>query len=472
MPYEPQHRQKSVFGEIIDWTLAPLLILWPISIAIQYFLAYSTANGAYDRELRERVAMVASHLAYAHGRLELNAEGAAAATRRADEADLMFFQVRGDANEWVAGERALPAVEFQPELEPQKVYYRDDAIPGHEVRVAYAFAQLRGMPGAVLVQVAETTGRRRALAAEIIGEVLTSQFMFMPFALLLVWAGLTRGIAPLNELSQAIRRRRPSDLAPIDEEEAPEEVRPLIRSFNDLMARLEASLQAQQRFVADAAHQMRTPLAGLKMQAEIAMRQRDPANLHHAMRQIVTSADRTSHLIHQLLALARTDSDTPPPFSTLDLDALARDATREWVAHARAKDIDLGFETANVPARIEGNALLLRELLNNLIDNAIRYTPAGGRVTTRVGANGTVTLEVEDDGIGIDASEIELVFERFYRVLGTETEGSGLGLAIVRGIAQLHRGEAKLANNPQGRGTIARVVFPRAQKVHRLRSAA
>jgi two-component system sensor histidine kinase TctE len=458
---EAQHKQKSVFGEIVDWTLAPLLILWPISMAIQYFFAYSIANNAYDRELRDSVVAVSKQLAYENGRLKVNVTAANAAIVRADEDHQTFFQVRDQRNDVVTGDRTIPVVEFQPELAPQTVYFRDDHIPGYEVRVAYLWAQVPGMPGAVLVQVAETVGNRSRLASEIIGDVLAAQFLIVPIALLFVWLGLTRGIEPLNELTEAIRRRKPSDLSALDENEAPEEVRPLIRSFNDLMDRLDASLRAQERFVADAAHQMRTPLAGLKMQAEIAMRQRDPLSIQHAMRQIVTSADRASHLINQLLALARADADAPPPpLVTLDLDALAREATRDWVARARAKDIDLGFEAAPVPAWIDGNALLLREALNNLLDNAVAYTRAGGRVTVRVVAGGRPTLEIEDNGIGIDEADRERVFERFFRVLGTEADGSGLGLPIVRGIAQLHRATVAIDPNPRERGTIARVVFP------------
>jgi two-component system sensor histidine kinase TctE len=470
---EAQHKQKSVFGEIVDWTLAPLLILWPISMAIQYFFAYSIANNAYDRELRDSVVAVSKQLTYENGRLQLNAAAADAAILRADEDDRTFFQVRDQRNEVVSGERAIPVVEFQPELAPRTVYFRDDHMPGLEVRVAYLWAQVPGMPGAVLVQVAETVGKRSQLASEIIGDVLAAQFLIVPIALLFVWLGLTRGIEPLSALTEAIRRRKPSDLSPLGETDVPEEVRPLIRSFNDLMGRLDASLRAQERFVADAAHQMRTPLAGLKMQAEIAMRQRDPLSIHHAMRQIVTSADRASHLINQLLALARADTDSPPPLVALDLDALARDATRDWVQRARAKDIDLGFEAAPEPAWIEGNAVLLREALNNLLDNAVAYTGSGGRVTVRVLGGERPSLEVEDNGIGIEEADRERVFERFFRVLGTDADGSGLGLPIVRGIVQLHRGSVELLPNPRERGTIARMIFPRAESVPAsLRSAA
>jgi two-component system sensor histidine kinase TctE len=332
-------------------------------------------------------------------------------------------------------------------------------MPGLEIRVAYMFAQVPGMRGAVLVQVAESDNKRRRLASEIIGDVLAAQFFIVPIALLFVWLGLSRGVEPLHELQAGIRARAPDDLSPIDEANVPEEVRPLVRAFNELIARLDASLRAQSRFVSDAAHQMRTPLAGLKMQAEIAMRQRDPVNLQHAMRQIVASADRASHLVTQLLALARADVDAPRPLEPNDLDALARDVARDWVLRAQEREIDLGYEPPAAPAWVQGERLLLRELLNNLIDNALRYSRPGGRVTVRVTGGAEAALEVEDEGIGIPEGERELVFERFYRVLGTDTEGSGLGLAIVRGIATLHGAQVALFPNPRGRGTLARVVF-------------
>lgn len=455
------HRQASVFGEIVDWILAPLLILWPISMALQYFLAYTIASDAYDREPRDSVVAVARQLSYADGHVAINAPAAAAAILRADDADRTFFQVRDQRNEIVGGERALPPVEFQPDLAPQQVYFRDDRLPGYEVRLAYMFAQVPGMPGAALVQVAETVEKRSTLASQIAGDVLASQFVFVPVALVFIWLGLTKGVAPLNELAAAIRGRKPADLSPIDSLQAPEEVRPLVRSFNDLIARVDVILQAQHRFVADAAHQMRTPLAGLRMQAEIAMRERDRIDLQHAMQQIVSSADRASHLVDQLLALARADSDAPPPFGRLDFDRLVREVAQEWVPRARDKQIELGFEGGGRPAAIDGNAILLREALNNLLDNAIRYTRPGGHVTVRVGSAAAVTLEVVDDRIGIDESERERVFEPFYRVLGTDAEGTGLGLAIVRSVVELHRASVRLVANPDGQGTIVRAVFPR-----------
>lgn len=454
--------------------ITPFLIIWPVSMAIEYSIAYSVATVAYDRELTSSVIAISRQLSYAEGRVRLNMPGSALAMLQARGSDETLYQVRGLKNEITAGDRGIPPVEFSAEIEPQKVYLRDDHIGGQDVRVAYMFAQVPGLSGAVLLQLAETDARRIRLASDISSAVLSAQFLILPLALLLVWFGLTKGIAPLNELRDKIRGRKPQDLSPIDPADAPEEVRPFIDSINDLMMRLNASLQAQHRFVADAAHQMRTPLAGLKTQAELALRERDTAGIEHMMRQIVVSTDRAARLINQLLALARADSDKPAAMSRLDLNRIALEVAQDWVARAMEKGIDLGFESAPAPCYVEGNDVLLRELIANLFDNAVSYTRNSGRVTARVLADAQeIILEVEDDGIGIDPAERERVFERFYRVLGTETEGSGLGLAIVRSIAEAHQGRVVLDASAQGRGTIARVIFPLSRaKPRKLRPAA
>lgn len=470
---EKHHRQPSLFGEILDWMLAPLLILWPLSMVLEYSLATSVANAAYDRELRDAVTVVSRNLTWNDDRLQLGLRDAARQLLLSDAETETVFQIRGASDEVLDGDRELATVEFHSDQEPNRVYLRDEVLRHHEVRVAYMFAQVRGMPGAVLVQVAETHQKRTWLASKVIGGLLAAQFILVPVALLMVWFGLSKGIEPLNEITAAVRSRRPSDLSPIDHLEAPEEVRPFVHSINDLMSRLEQSFSAQQRFVADAAHQMRTPIAGLKTQAELAMRQHDPQNIQHAMRQIANAADRATRLINQLLALARTEANAPPHFARIDLCAVARAATRDWAGRAADRRIDLGIEGGNQQIYIDGDEVLLGEMLSNLLDNAIRYTKEGGKVTTRIHAGDMAVLEIEDNGIGIDPAEAELVFERFYRALGTETEGTGLGLAIVRGIAQSHHATVTLLTNPVERGTCVRVTFPRSKaEAVRLREVA
>jgi len=454
--------QPSLFGEILDWMLAPLLVVWPVSVAVIWALAYSIASGPYDRALQANVMALSNQIGYANDRVLVNLPAAASAILRYDETDEIFYQVRGPRSEVLVGDKDMPMPDRDDFTAPRTVYFTEAVVRGKEIRSAYTFLEFTGAPGPVVVQVGETLDKRTKLANEIINGVLLSQILLVPVFLFLVWYGLTQGIAPLNALQRKIRGRKPQDLSPIDPNEAPEEVRPFILAINDLMARLSQSLRSQQRFVADAAHQMRTPLAGLKTQAEYALRETDRGEIEHSMRQIAASADRASHMVNQLLALARAESDAPVAMVLLDLNELVANATREWVPQALAKSIDLGFEPCEEPAVVEGNATLLREMAANLVDNALRYTPAGGRVTARVRCNRFVTLEVEDNGIGIEEHERDLVFERFYRVLGTRTEGSGLGLAIVREVAEAHRGRASVAPNPAGGGTIFRVVLPRA----------
>ena len=237
----------------------------------------------------------------------------------------------------------------------------------------------------------------------------------------------------------------------------------MIHAINELLERLSFALAAQQRFIADAAHQLRTPIAGLKTQTELALRQTPPGDAQATLRQLRTATERTTRLVNQLLSLARAE---PPvgrvmrAVQRMDLTQLARDATTDWVPRALERGIDLGFDDSSKAAAIEGDPFLLREMLNNLLDNAIRYTQCGGQVTVRVKRDGThALLEVEDNGPGIPHGERARVFQRFYRVLGTDGEGCGLGLAIVREIAQSHAAAVTLENGADGVGTLVAVTF-------------
>jgi two-component system, OmpR family, sensor histidine kinase TctE len=321
---------------------------------------------------------------------------------------------------------------------------------------------------AALVQVAETLGKRSRLATEIIKGVILPQFVILPLAVLLVWLALARGIAPLSELQQRIRWRESTDLSPIDERDAPEEVAPLVRAINDLLARLDQSISTQKHFLADAAHQLKTPLAGLRTQAELAQReidagQNDPRQLKKSLQQIAHGSQRAAHMVNQLLSLARAeDQEQVLRSQPVRLAGIATETVRDFVPRALEKHIDLGYEGPEPGGagglRVLGQPVLLRELIRNLVDNALQYTPAGGTVTVRVVEDPfgqVVVLQVEDNGPGIAAAEREQVFQPFYRALGTDVDGSGLGLAIVREIARQHDAEVTLEDavpRPSGAG--------------------
>jgi len=316
----------------------------------------------------------------------------------------------------------------------------------------------------VQIHVAERVTARDEFARQIILRMVLPQAILILLAGLAVWYAVGRGLAPLSTLRREIESRSHRDLSALSEDEAPQEVRPLIHAMNDLLARLGIAISAQQRFIADAAHQLRTPIAGLKTQTELALRESHPDKVHDTLRQLQTATEQSARLIHQLLSLARAEPGAKLEHSVgrLDLARLARDTTTEWVPRALARGIDLGYDGAEEAAWIEGDLFLVRDMLGNLLDNAIRYTQRSGQVTVRVARDGDrVALSVEDNGPGIPEQDRERVFERFYRVLGTGTEGCGLGLAIVREIAASHHAEVTLAAGAGDRGTLVRVAFPR-----------
>ncbi len=475
--------QRSLFGEILDWMLAPLLLLWPMSLALTGVVAQDIANQPYDRELGEMAGLLATQVviekpAKSGGtpRVRLS-EPATLNLLRSDDVDQVYFQVLGARGEFVAGDRDLPVPEDLPFS--RSLQYRDDLMRDERVRVAFIWVPLPNDPDShgVLVQQAETLQKRSRLATEIIKGVILPQFIILPLAVLLVWLALARGIRPLNELQQRIRKRDSGDLSPIDVRDAPEEVAPLVSSINDLLGRLDKSIAAQKHFLADAAHQLKTPLAGLRMQAELAAReidagQRDPQALKEALQQIAVSSQRAAHSVNQLLAMARAeDQESALRPQPVDLAALTQEVVRDFVPKAMDKRIDLGYEGADPggAAMLSGQPILIGELLRNLVDNALQYTPRGGTVTARVTPDPfgqVLVLEVEDSGPGIPTAERALVFQAFYRTLGTGVDGTGLGLAIVQEIANRHDAEISIADAKErpsladdGPGTLFTVRF-------------
>jgi len=458
--------ERSLFGEILDWMLAPLLFVWPLSIAFTHYFANNVANFPYDQALREHVTAISRQVKLVNGKPVLTLPSSTRALLRADETDNVYFHVIGREGKLLAGDRELPNPDRKVASDalPGEIYFRDIEMNGQDVRVAYSYVADGEMPRDrwVLVEVGETMEKRTQLANKIVASVILPQFVIIPLAVMLVWFGLSRGLRPLNRLRKRIENRDPADLSPIATHRVPEELEPLVEAFNEMLVRMKRNVEAQQRFVADAAHQMRTPLTGLKTQAQFAIREADPEALRHALRQIAAGVDRAGRLVNQLLTLARAEGGEAAQHhhEPLDLVALMREVVEDWVMVALAKPIDLGYE-ADESAMVNGNVFLLQELAKNLIDNALRYTPADGRVTCRVLCFGSkVILEVEDNGVGITEAQAEMVFERFYRADDAATEGSGLGLAIVQEIAAQHNASASLRPNPTGHGSVARVVFP------------
>jgi two-component system sensor histidine kinase TctE len=458
-----QREQRSLFGEILDWMLTPLLLLWPISLVLTWLVAQNIAGKPFDRTLEYNVNALAQLLVVRDQQVQFSLPLPARKLLGADDADMVFYQVLGARGEYLSGERDFPAPSEDEVVQPGKVSLRDDRHAGQDLRVAYMWVPLEP-PGSqlALVQVAETLDKRSILAAEIIKGVMLPQFVTLPLAVLLVWLALVQAIKPLNRLEERIRARRPDDLSPLDTQTVPLEVAPLVASVNDLLLRLKDSIGTQKRFLADAAHQLKTPLAGLRMQADLAQREgTSTEELKQSLRQIGRASIRATHTVNQLLALARAEAGTAAmQRQPCDLARLTMEVVQDCVPRAMDKHIDLGYEGAGAgtpAATLDANPTLLKELVRNLLDNAINYTPSSverpGVITARVLADpfgNVIVLQVEDSGPGIAAAERELVFQPFYRALGNDVDGSGLGLPIAQEIALQHGAHITVEDTPPG----------------------
>ena len=337
--------------------------------------------------------------------------------------------------------------------------YADVVRNGHEWRV-YTHVE-----GNHALQVAHALDERREIAAQTALRTLLPLAALIPFLGVLVWYAVGRGLLPLETMSRAVAKRQPDAMAPLAETGLPEELRPLAGSLNALLARLDDALNAQRRFTADAAHELRTPLAALKLQVELAERAPDAAARASALAELERGVDRASHLVEQLLAMARLEPEAlAKNFAACDLVAIAKEGIVARTALAAEKRIDLGLARAmSVPVR--GDAASLSMLLANLLDNALRYTPEGGRIDVAIDDDaGHAVLSVADTGPGIPMAEREQVFDRFHRGANVadarDAGGSGLGLSIVKRIADAHRAVITLEDAADGRGLVVRVRFP------------
>ena len=480
-----QRERRSLFGEILDWMLTPLLLLWPISLALTWLVAQNIAGKPFDRALEYNVQALSKLVVVKNNPVQFNLTGPAREILRADDTDLVYYQVLGTRGEYLGGEHDLPLPADDDKGSDGEVRLREDKIQGEDVRVAYTWIKVdvklplltgknvsrESATQTVLVQVAETLEKRKTLATEIVKGTMVPQFVTLPLAVLLVWLALVRGIKPLAQLEKRIRARKPDDMSPLDDTAVPEEVAPLVSSINDLLSRLKVSLTAQKRFLADAAHQLKTPLAGLRMQADLAQRETDADELKKSLKHIGLASIRATHTVNQLLALARTETTGRSLAKhRVDLVSIAREVMADSVPRALEKKIDLGYDgpaAGQQSTQLEGNAMLLKEMVRNLLDNAIAYTPENGQVTLRMLADrfsGVLILLVEDSGPGIPEAERELVFQPFYRTLGTNVDGSGLGLAIVLEIANQHDAtitleDAALPSHPHSPGTRIAIRF-------------
>ncbi len=448
--------------QVLAWVSIPLGILWLISAYIDYDIAKRYVNVVYDRALLEAAIDIGRQVRVLRGRIYVDLPEAAIQMLRTRGTGQLYYKVTGPDHEYITGE---PDIKPANRSQTGQAHFYDDRYRDQPVRVAVVQlpVETEDIRGQVTVHVLETLRPRTDLIRDLSFGIAFPLALLTIVAFMVISFSVTRALAPLAILRQEIEQRSHRDLSPLPAARVPTEVRPLIDSMNALLSRLGAALSSQQRFIADAAHQLRTPIAGLRTQTELALRLSAPDEVRATLTQLQTAAEQTTHLVNQLLSLARAEpsAEHTQSMERLDIVALARDTTTEWVPRALAHGIDLGFDGPETPVHINGNDFLLREMLGNLIDNAIRYTQSGGHVTTRINSiPDALKIEVEDDGPGIPEAERDAVLERFHRVLGTGVDGCGLGLAIVREIVLRHGGSIRLLAVPGKQGTLAQVTLP------------
>jgi len=452
-------RVPTLRGQLLTWLLVPLFLLLSADAFVGYWTAAGFSQRAHDRSLLEIARELTLRLRNDEGRPALDVSAEARRVLLSDPVDAIHVELADAQGRHVAG-AVLPA----PAARDGRESLYNGHVEGAPVRIAEVAVEADASAGrpAARLRVAETMRKREALAREILVSVLVPQVLLVVIAGAVVWQGVVHGLKPLERLQRALAARSDLDRSPVPAERVPGELRPLLQAVNDLLARLDTALTLQSRFVADAAHQLKTPVAALGAQLELALRQGDAAQTREALRDAGAGLARLQRLVSQLLSLARNEPHAAGAarLVAVDLDALALEAASAWVPEALARGIDLGLEPSGVPALVQGDAARLRELLDNLLDNAVRYTRDGGRITVRVRGAPRPTLEVSDDGPSIPPEERERVFQRFHRLLGQRSDGSGLGLAIAREIARIHGAEITLQDDADGEGNVFAIAFP------------
>lgn len=470
---EPAGRrpQRSLRSRLLARLLPPLVALFAVSGTLSFLGARYHANEVHDRWLVDTAEALAQQVTFGRGQPAVDLPEAARKILQWDSADATWFEVRGEASGHIAGHPGVPgAAPRAPLVRLRQAVLYDGWIAGAHVRIASVPLAGAAAGEAVEVRVAETLRKRQALAAELVLSVLMPQLALVAVAGAVIWLTLDKLLAPVGQVARALEAQTQHSLEPVDDRALPAEVVPLTHAMNDLLLRLRGALAAQRHFIADAAHQLRTPLTALKLHADEAVRETDPRRLGPLVRDLQRAADRAVRLSHQLLTLARAEPSArvgePRHF---ELRARVFEAAGRWVPVALAAGVDLGIvggpDEGGPSIEGSGDPELLAEALHNLIDNAIKYAGPGARVTVGIALEGgRARVTVDDDGPGIAPADRARVMQRFHRGArgagDTAGAGTGLGLAIVAEIVHGHDGSVGIEDGPDGRGTRVVISLP------------
>ncbi len=451
--------RASIRKQLLTLFMPFLFGLWICSAIVSYYLVSSFAQESFNRDLINSADSVVARLKrQPDGAISIDLPPAAQAILKRAESDKIYYRVLSDKGVRISGDAVLPDPLEHHELETPSL--RTSSIGGLDIVIAEIETDVDGV--SVIVQVAETTNVRKRFMDNMLLSIAGPQFFVIAMGLCAVWYGVAKILTPLRLLQRQLGSRTTSDLSSLSDDGVPEEVLPLVNAINKLLSRLREEIKAHQRFIANAAHQLRTPLAGLKTYSSIGTEMSDPKDMKHIIHEVDQGLDRATRMVTQLLALARADGNEQaksPVHSQIDMNFVVSDVTAELIEQAVRKDLELVYESCSEPAIIYGEPTGLRHLVTNLVENAIAYTPAGGSVQVKVRADSGVVLSVLDSGNGIPEEERDKVFERFYRVVGTKGEGSGLGLSIVKEVANAHNARISIADGLGVSGTSITVEF-------------
>lgn len=454
----------SLYRLLLIRLLVFLVPLALVTLLVSYKATLHYTNEAFDRSLARRVFALADQVEVLGGKVLLDLAKSAHSILEFDPTDILYYRVIGPNGEHLSGtqELPLPTSATWHNQAGQPVFY-ETAVADKKVRVAAYALSLRGTgaSGKVLILAGETMDKRTRLADDVLLTVFLPMIAVIALMVYAVSLALNMSLKPINAIREAMASRGTHDLDPIEIKQLPAEIKPLLKETNRLMGDLRTLHESRQRFLADSAHQLRTPLAGMRAQTELAIRGAQDDSSREVLCSLLNSIDRQSRLVNQLLALSRAENALADPVrKEIALEELARTVTAEWVPRALERGIDIGFESPDRTVRMVGNDLALMEALANLLDNALRYCRCGDHVTVRVyQMNGRACLAVSDTGPGVPQEELPRLFQRFHRVPGSPAEGCGLGLAIVRQVATAYDGEAFAMNRAEG-GLEVGMCFP------------
>ncbi|MBS0369080.1 MAG: sensor histidine kinase [Proteobacteria bacterium] len=454
---------RSLRKALLLWLLLPAGLAVATFLPLAYHLIHQPAVEAFDQALADAGLALVPHLDVVGGEPRFVFPAAAEQVLRTDRVDEIYFLVLGPNQRFIAGDIGLPHAtsgdDESIESDGEERINFDSHFRGHPIRVSTLRRTIDGE--SFLFVTAETTRKRDQLRVDLTFALVLPLLFFAGATGLTIWFGIRHALLPVEDIRAALKRMGHRALQPLDSDSAPTEIRPLVEEFNLVLDRLDQASAAQQRFVANAAHQLRTPLAGVRTQLELLQRETDADARAARCSQCISAIERLGHLVNQMLVLLSAEpsgrhADLAAP---IDVPELIRERSPEWIRLAETHRIDLGFELQ--PACVRGDNLLLGEAIANLVINAIHYTPADGEVTIRCRQQGhDVFIEVEDNGPGIPLAARESIFERFFRLPGTGGQGSGLGLAIVREIARGFGGEVHALAPTGGRGARLQVRLP------------